>query len=134
VFSEHTREIDATVFRIARIATVKRQLITAVEVDAFIPKCTGRVSRRVIRAGSSGVPDKGLRLPQQEIARTRAVPCERGTRNRFERRGMSAAACILYSDVPELLLTSAIRHRDGVTQADLIAFDDCPFSGEICRD
>lgn len=38
VFSEHTREIDATVFRIARIATVKRQLITAVEVDAFIPE------------------------------------------------------------------------------------------------
>ncbi len=38
VFHEHTREIDATVFRIARIATVKRQLITAVEVDAFIPE------------------------------------------------------------------------------------------------
>lgn len=38
VFSEHKREIDATVFRIARIATVKRQLITAVEVDAFIPE------------------------------------------------------------------------------------------------
>jgi len=37
VFYERTREIDATVFRIARIATVKRQLITAVEVDAFIP-------------------------------------------------------------------------------------------------
>ncbi|RQZ50911.1 hypothetical protein DIE17_03810 [Burkholderia sp. Bp9099] len=38
VFSEHKREIDATVFRIARIATVKRQLIAAVEVDAFIPE------------------------------------------------------------------------------------------------
>lgn len=38
VFHERTREIDATVFRIARIATVKRQLITAVEVDAFIPE------------------------------------------------------------------------------------------------
>ncbi|VWC91225.1 gp64 [Burkholderia lata] len=38
VFYERTREIDATVFRIARIATVKRQLITAVEVDAFIPE------------------------------------------------------------------------------------------------
>ncbi|WP_425320724.1 hypothetical protein [Burkholderia aenigmatica] len=38
VFYERTREIDATVFRIARIATVKRQLITAVEVDAFVPE------------------------------------------------------------------------------------------------
>lgn len=38
VFYERTREIDATVFRIARIATVKQQLITAVEVDAFIPE------------------------------------------------------------------------------------------------
>lgn len=38
VFYERTREIDATVFRIARIATVKRQLISAVEVDAFIPE------------------------------------------------------------------------------------------------
>lgn len=38
IFYERTREIDATVFRIARIATVKRQLITAVEVDAFIPE------------------------------------------------------------------------------------------------
>ncbi|RQV20644.1 hypothetical protein DF039_12450 [Burkholderia cenocepacia] len=38
VFYENTRTLDATVFRIARIATVKRQLITAVEVDAFIPE------------------------------------------------------------------------------------------------
>lgn len=38
VICEHTRTIDATVFRIARIATVKRQLIAAVEVDAFIPE------------------------------------------------------------------------------------------------
>lgn len=35
---ERTRTIDATVFRIARIVTVKRQLIAAVEVDAFIPE------------------------------------------------------------------------------------------------
>ncbi|WP_244107995.1 hypothetical protein [Burkholderia diffusa] len=38
VICERTRTIDATVFRIARIATVKRQLIAAVEVDAFIPE------------------------------------------------------------------------------------------------
>lgn len=38
VIYERTREIDATVFRIARIATVKRQLIASVEVDAFIPE------------------------------------------------------------------------------------------------
>ena len=38
VVSERTRTIDATVLRIARIATVKRQLIAAVEVDAFIPE------------------------------------------------------------------------------------------------
>lgn len=35
---ERTREIDATVFRIARIATVKSHLIAAVEVYAFIPE------------------------------------------------------------------------------------------------
>ncbi|MBU9501315.1 phage portal protein [Burkholderia multivorans] len=44
---------------------------------------------------------------------------------------MSAAACVLYGDVPEPLLISAIRHRDSVTGAELIAFDECPFSGEI---
>lgn len=38
VFRERTREIDATVLRIARIVTVKRQLVAAVEVDAFIPE------------------------------------------------------------------------------------------------
>lgn len=38
VICERTRTIDATVFRILRIATVKRQLIAAVEVDAFIPE------------------------------------------------------------------------------------------------
>lgn len=38
IVCERKREIDATVFRIARIATVKRQLVTAVEVDAFIPE------------------------------------------------------------------------------------------------
>jgi len=32
---------------------------------------------------------------------------------------------------PSGLLISAIRHFDGVTGADLIAFDECPFSGEI---
>lgn len=46
IFYERTREIDATVFRIARIATVKRQLITAVEVDAFIPEMyRGRIPK-----------------------------------------------------------------------------------------
>lgn len=38
VICERTRTIDATVLRIARIATVKRQLIAAVEVHAFIPE------------------------------------------------------------------------------------------------
>ncbi|HIC7213970.1 hypothetical protein [Burkholderia stabilis] len=38
VICERTRTIDATVFRIARIATVRRQLVAAVEVDAFIPE------------------------------------------------------------------------------------------------
>ncbi|CAJ3355967.1 gp75 [Burkholderia pseudomallei] len=38
IVCERKREIDATVFRIARIATVKRQLVAAVEVDAFIPE------------------------------------------------------------------------------------------------
>lgn len=44
---------------------------------------------------------------------------------------MSAHAYIQYADVPEQLLESALRHRDTVTGAYLIAFDDCPFSGEI---
>lgn len=38
VICERTRTIDATVLRVARIPTVKRQLIAAVEVDAFIPE------------------------------------------------------------------------------------------------
>lgn len=44
---------------------------------------------------------------------------------------MSAHAYIQYADVPEQLLDSALRHRDTVTGAHLIAFDNCPFSGEI---
>ncbi|WP_436407561.1 hypothetical protein [Burkholderia vietnamiensis] len=56
VFVEQTREIDATVFRIARIATVKRQLITAVEVDAFIPEMhRGRIPKGDPRWVSPGV-------------------------------------------------------------------------------
>lgn len=44
---------------------------------------------------------------------------------------MSAHAYIQYADVPESLIDSALRHRDAVTAAQLIAFDECPFSGEI---
>ncbi|MFP4889297.1 phage portal protein [Paraburkholderia sp. EG304] len=44
---------------------------------------------------------------------------------------MSAHAYILYDAVPEQLIDSALRHRDTVTGAELIAFDNCPFSGEI---
>ena len=38
VICERTRTIDATIFRLMRIATVKRQLVAAVEVHAFIPE------------------------------------------------------------------------------------------------
>ncbi|WP_232435410.1 hypothetical protein [Burkholderia ubonensis] len=38
IVTEITRKIDATVFRLARIPTVKRQLVTAVEADVFIPE------------------------------------------------------------------------------------------------
>lgn len=55
VICERTRTIDATVFRIARIATVKRQLVAAVEVDAFIPEMyrsrLPRVDGRWVRPG-----------------------------------------------------------------------------------
>ena len=44
---------------------------------------------------------------------------------------MSAHAYIQYADVTEQLIESALRHHDNVTGAQLIAFDDCPFSGEI---
>lgn len=44
---------------------------------------------------------------------------------------MSACTNIFYADVPERLVESALRHRDTVTGAELIAFDECPFSGEI---
>lgn len=44
---------------------------------------------------------------------------------------MTAHAYIFYSDVPERLVESAVRHVDSITQAQLIAFDECPFSGEI---
>lgn len=38
IVTEITRKIDATVFRLARIPTVKRQLVAAVEADVFIPE------------------------------------------------------------------------------------------------
>lgn len=44
---------------------------------------------------------------------------------------MSAFAYIQYDDIPAPMIESALRHKDMVTNADLIAFDDCPFSGEI---
>ncbi|MFD1556017.1 phage portal protein [Paraburkholderia silviterrae] len=44
---------------------------------------------------------------------------------------MTAHAYIQYDDVPEALLETALRHRDTVTGARLIAFDNSPFSGEI---
>ncbi|EKS9793484.1 phage portal protein [Burkholderia cepacia] len=44
---------------------------------------------------------------------------------------MSAHASIPYCAVPERLVISAIRDRNGMTRADLIAFDECPSSGEI---
>ncbi|WP_088509064.1 hypothetical protein [Burkholderia ubonensis] len=39
ISSEMHRPLVTSVYRIARISTVKRQLIAAVEVDAFIPEC-----------------------------------------------------------------------------------------------
>ena len=41
---------------------------------------------------------------------------------------MSAHAYIQYDDVPAPLIDTALRHGDGERY---IAFDDCPFSGEI---
>jgi hypothetical protein len=46
---------------------------------------------------------------------------------------MSAHAYIQYADVPERMIESALRHRDTVTGAQLIAFDNCPLSGEISQ-
>ncbi|WP_018435337.1 hypothetical protein [Paraburkholderia atlantica] len=44
---------------------------------------------------------------------------------------MSAHAYIQYADIPEQLLESAVRHRDEVNGAQLVALDQCPFSGQI---
>ncbi|RQQ37081.1 phage portal protein [Burkholderia stagnalis] len=44
---------------------------------------------------------------------------------------MSAHAYIFYSDVPERLVESVVRHTDSITDAQLVAFDGCPYSGEI---
>ncbi|UEP49634.1 hypothetical protein LMA00_07760 [Burkholderia ambifaria] len=65
VISERTRTIDATVFRIARIATVKRQLIAAVEVDAFIPEMW-----------RANIPQVDARWVEPGVFRTRAYVLE----------------------------------------------------------
>ncbi|KVG77208.1 hypothetical protein [Burkholderia ubonensis] len=44
---------------------------------------------------------------------------------------MSAHAYIFYAEVPERLVESAVQHRDSETGAQLITFDECPYSGEI---
>jgi hypothetical protein len=44
---------------------------------------------------------------------------------------MSAHACIRWGDVPQPLVDSSRQHVDTVTQAQLVAFNDCPFVGEI---
>lgn len=46
---------------------------------------------------------------------------------------MSAHAYIAYADVPEQLRAAAVPHRDGITDAQLVALDECPISGEITR-
>ncbi|MPW16925.1 phage portal protein [Paraburkholderia sp. CNPSo 3157] len=44
---------------------------------------------------------------------------------------MSAHAYIQWADVPQALISSSQQHVDGITQAKVVAFDGCPFAGEI---
>lgn len=44
---------------------------------------------------------------------------------------MSAYAYIRMTDVPAPLLAASVRHIDDVTGAQLVAFPECPFSGQL---
>jgi len=47
---------------------------------------------------------------------------------------MSAHAYIQYADVPQSLIDTSRQHIDGVTGAKVIAFEGCPFAGQIESD
>ncbi|KIP13992.1 hypothetical protein KY49_707 [Burkholderia sp. MSHR3999] len=65
IVSERTRTIDATVFRIALIPTVKRQLVAVVEVDAFIPEMW-----------RANIPQVDARWVESGVFRTKAYVLE----------------------------------------------------------
>jgi hypothetical protein len=44
---------------------------------------------------------------------------------------MSAHAYIQYADVPQPLIDASSQRIDGATQAKLIAFPECPLTGQI---
>ncbi|MFM0495608.1 phage portal protein [Paraburkholderia caledonica] len=44
---------------------------------------------------------------------------------------MSAHAYIQYAALPQLLIDSSTQHIDSVTKAKVVAFDGCPFCGQI---
>lgn len=44
---------------------------------------------------------------------------------------MSAHAYIQWADVPQPLIDSSKQRIDGETRAQIVAFDGCPFCGEI---
>jgi hypothetical protein len=46
---------------------------------------------------------------------------------------MSAYAYIQWADVPSDLARTSRQHVDEVTKAQIVAFDGCPFCGEIER-
>ena len=44
---------------------------------------------------------------------------------------MSAHAYIQWADVPQELISTSQQHVDGITLAKVVAFDGCPFAGEL---
>jgi hypothetical protein len=44
---------------------------------------------------------------------------------------MSANAYVDWADIPQRLIGSSRQHIDSTTQAKLIAFDGCPFAGQL---
>jgi hypothetical protein len=44
---------------------------------------------------------------------------------------MSAHAYIQWADVPQELISTSQQHVDSITKAKVVAFDGCPFAGEL---
>jgi len=45
---------------------------------------------------------------------------------------VSAHAYIQWADVPQQLMDTSRQHIESETEAKIVAFDGCPFSGQLC--